>query len=98
VPAEPISTETLRYARRLLSVMPETFGHPDIAPAGDGSIALEWVMDTGALHKLFLDIGPGEEWRAYWQRRNGEFGRLPGSSFNSDTEHILQNLFDGLST
>jgi hypothetical protein len=27
------------------------------------------------LHKLFLDIGPGEKWRAYWKLRSGEFGR-----------------------
>ncbi len=95
--AEPISAETLRYARQLLAVMPETLGPPDIAPGADGSIALEWVHDAGPLHKLFLDIGPGEEWRAYWKRRNDEFGRLPGAGFSSDTMHILLKLFEDLS-
>jgi len=36
--AKPITPETLRYARHLLGVMPDTFGPPDIAPSGDGSI------------------------------------------------------------
>jgi hypothetical protein len=53
--------------------MPETFGPPAIAHHGDGSIT--WVPDDHhQLHKLFLDIGPGEKWRAYWKLRSGEFG------------------------
>lgn len=95
--AEPITAETLHYARRLLRVMPDTFGPPDIAPSGDGSIGLEWVLEKGPLDRLFLDIGPGEEWRAYWKRRNGEFGRLPGTGFDFQTKHVLQKLFADLS-
>src|ERR1043166_4105300 len=94
--AEPITPETLKYARRILRVMPDTLGPPDIAPAGDGSIALEWVPETGPLNKLFLDIGPGEQWRAYWKLRTGEFGRLPSKGFTADTKPILQQLFDDL--
>jgi hypothetical protein len=94
--AEPITVETLNYARRLLKIMPNTFGSPDVAPSADGSIGLEWVLESGQLHKLFLDIGPGEEWRAYWNRRNGEFGRLPCTSFSRDTKRILEKLFDYL--
>jgi hypothetical protein len=96
--AEPISAETLQYARQLLTVMPEPLGPPDIAPAGDGSITLEWVPDDHPkLHKLFLDIGPGEKWRAYWKLRSGEFGRRLGASFTSETAAILKTLFDDLS-
>jgi hypothetical protein len=96
--AEPITPETLRYARRLLGVMPDAFfGLPDIAPSGDGSIGLEWVPDDGPLDRLFLDIGPGEEWIAYWKRRNGEFGRLPGTGFDPQTKRDLQKLFANLS-
>jgi len=95
--AEPITEETLRYARRLLSAMPSTFGPPDIAPCGDGSIGLEWVLEAGPLQKLFLDIGPSEEWWAYWKRRTGEIGRLSGKSFTRSTPDILRRLFDDLS-
>jgi hypothetical protein len=95
--AEPITAETLQYARWLLKVIPETFGQPDIAPSADGSIGLEWVLESGSLHKLFLDIGPGREWRAYWNRRNGEFGRLPGRGFSPITKQTLQKLFNDLS-
>jgi hypothetical protein len=95
--AEPITAETLQYARWLLKIIPETFGAPDIAPSADGSIGLEWVLETGPLHKLFLDIGPGEEWRAYWRRRNGDFGRLPGPRFAPITKRTLQKLFNDLS-
>jgi hypothetical protein len=94
--AEPITAQTLQYARRLLKVIPETLGPPDIAPSGDGSIGLEWVPEGGRLHKLFLDIGPGPEWRAYWNR-NGECGRLAGTSLSADTRHRLQKLFNDLS-
>jgi hypothetical protein len=50
------------------------------------------VPDAGPLDKLFLDIGPGEEWRAYWKRRNGELGRLPGIGFDSETKQTLEKL------
>jgi hypothetical protein len=95
--AEPITAETLQYARWLLKVIPETLGPPDIAPSADGSIGLEWVPESGSLRKLFLDIGPGQEWRAYWNRRNGEFGRLPGRWLSPITKHTLQKLFNDLS-
>jgi hypothetical protein len=95
--AEPITAETQRYARRLLRVMPDSFGRPDIAPSGDGFIGLEWVPDDGPLDRLFLDIGPGEEWSAYWKLRSGAFGRLHGAGFDSQTKQHLQNLFADLS-
>jgi hypothetical protein len=95
--AEAITPETLAYARRILSLLPNTFGAPDIAPAADGSIALEWVPDSHAkLDKLFLDIGPGEEWRAYWLLRDETYGRLPSKGYTSNTKRILQKLFDDL--
>jgi hypothetical protein len=96
--AKPITAETLRYARWLLSLIPDTFGPPDIAPSADGSIGLEWVPESGSLRKLFLDIGPGQKWRAYWSRQGGEFGRQPGTSFNPNTKSTLQKLFNDLSS
>ena len=97
--AEAITPQTLAYARRLMRVMPRKLGLPDAAPAGDGSIALEWVLEdtTHKLDRLFLDIGPGEVWRAYWTLRTGEFGRLPQAGFSDETKTILNNLFNNLS-
>jgi hypothetical protein len=95
--AEPITAETLRYARWLLKVIPKAFGPPDIAPSADGSIGLEWVFERGSLQKLFLDIGPGQDWRAYWARHNDEYGRLPGGGFGLVTELALKKLFNDLS-
>jgi hypothetical protein len=82
-----------------MAVMPQTLGTPDVAPAADGTIALEWVPDdtTHKLDKLFLDIGPGEVWRAYWTLSTGEFGRLPQTGFSDETKTILKNLFIDLS-
>jgi hypothetical protein len=97
--AEPITAGTLAYARRVVSVLPTSLGAPDIAPAADGSIALEWVPDDPQhkLDRLFLDIGPGEQWRAYWTLRTGEFGRIPQAGFSDETKTILDNLFRDLS-
>jgi hypothetical protein len=97
--AEPITAETLAYAHRLMKIMPTSLGAPDVAPAADGSIALEWIPEskTHRLDKLFLDIGPGEEWRAYWKLRNGEFRRSPNVGFSAETRTILKNIFDDLS-
>jgi hypothetical protein len=96
--ADPITPETLAYARRLMRVMPTSLGAPDIAPAADGSIALEWVPEDSSskLHRLFLDIGPGLEWRAYWRMRNGTFDRIAGQGFDG-AKATLKNLFDKLS-
>jgi hypothetical protein len=95
--ADPIAPETLEYARRIMSVLPDTFGSPGIAPASDGSIALEWVPEEHHnLDRLFLDIGPEERWRAYWLLRDGSYGRQPGSGFSVNTRRVLRTLFDGL--
>lgn len=95
--AEPISSITLAYARWLLKILPTNFGQPDIAPSADGLIGLEWIFDRGPLHKLFMDIGPGESWRAYWKRRDGTFDRLSGASYSDLNSFELQRLFRKLS-
>jgi hypothetical protein len=97
--AEPITASTLACARRLMQVIPTSLGYPDIAPAADGTIALEWIPDdaTHKLDKLFLDIGPGEVWRAYWMLRTGQFGRLPQAGFSEASKTVLELLFNDLS-
>jgi hypothetical protein len=96
--AEPITAETLAYARKLMKIMPTSLGAPDAAPAGDGSIALEWVPEdaTHKLDRLFLDIGPGEVWRAYWTLRNGEFYRITHQGFSDETKSVLKDIFQKL--
>ncbi|MCK1322773.1 hypothetical protein IVA94_18100 [Bradyrhizobium sp. 156] len=97
--AEAINASTLAYARKLTKVMPTSLGAADFAPAADGTIALEWVPDEHpTLSKLFLDIGPGEEWTAYWKLRDGQFDTVTSRGFHPvTTSSILQNLFDHLS-
>jgi hypothetical protein len=97
--AEAITAATLDYARRLMKAMPTAFGRPDVAPAADGTIALEWVPDHHhKLCKLFLDIGPGEEWTAYWKLRNDHFDTVTHRGFEpTTTSAILKDLFDHLS-
>ena len=95
--AQPITKETLEYVRRIVRLLPDTFGAPDIAPSADGSIGLEWVPDAGPLTKLFMDIGPGKQWHAYWQRKNGDIGRLSGTEVQRHTRAIFRKLFLELS-
>ena len=97
--AEPITSATLAYARHILRLLPTTFGEPDVAPAADGSIALEWVPEGHPkLDRLFLDIGPGEVWRAYWMLCDGTYGRLPGQGYSADIRPTLRKLFDDINT
>jgi hypothetical protein len=97
--ASPITLQTLAYARKLMKILPSYLGEPDAAPAADGSIALQWIPDARKhpLEKLFLDIGPAEEWRAYWTMRDGSKGRQPGTLVNDNTKIILEQLFRKLS-
>jgi hypothetical protein len=94
---DPITKETLDYARKILRAMPKTLGLPEISPGADGSVALEWHPVIGLVRKLFLDIGPGEHWRAYWKQRDGKFDRMTRSGFDKDTKRTLERLFQDLS-
>jgi hypothetical protein len=97
--AEPITPATLTFARHIMGLLPIGLGQPDVAPAADGSIALEWVPEEHhKLDRLFLDIGPGEVWRAYWMLCDGTFGRLLGEGYADNTRPTLRKLFDDLRT
>jgi hypothetical protein len=97
--AKPITEATRTFASKLMKLLPTTLGTPDVAPAGDGSIALEWIPEhrTHKLDKLYLDIGPGEEWTAYWRLRDGTFDTIDNEGTNLATRAILQHLFHNLS-
>jgi hypothetical protein len=96
--AEPISQETIDAAREFLTLIPNTLGDPEIAPGADGTVDLEWVLRDGALRKLFIDIGPGRLWTAYWRRELGEKRTLPRQRIDEHTPEHLAKLFSDLST
>jgi hypothetical protein len=95
--AEPITKQTVAAARRLIGNLPHTYGAADIAPGADGTIGFEWHPEPGPLKKLYIDVGPGAVWRAYWQRKNGESGHVAKKPVDIAIETDLKDLFDHLS-
>jgi hypothetical protein len=96
--ASPITPSTINATRIMLRMLPRTFGNPHIAPGADGSIGFEWLLKTGPLVKLFIDIGPGITWSAYWRRKDGEVGKYPRRKILSfETSVTLAHLFQRLS-
>ena len=94
--ALPISVETLHAARSILKSLPKTFGDPVCSPGADGSIVFEWLRDDGPLRKLFIDMGPGRTWKAYWRLADGKIGTIPRKRVTISTILELQKLFDTL--
>jgi hypothetical protein len=94
--ALPITSEVLRAARSILKSLPSTFGDPVCSPGADGSIVFEWLNDEGPLRKLFVDIGPGKTWKAYWRLANGKTGAIPRKGVTMNTIPELQKLFETL--
>jgi hypothetical protein len=94
--ALPITAETLHSARSILKSLPKTFGDPVCSPGADGSIVFEWLKDDGPLRKLFIDIGPGRTWKAYWRLANGKTGTIPRKRLTISTIPELQRLFETL--
>jgi hypothetical protein len=94
--ALPITPETLHAARSILKSLPKTFGDSVCSPGADGSIVFEWLKDDGPLRKLFIDIGPGRTWKAYWRLANGKIGTIPRKRITISTIPQLQELFETL--
>jgi hypothetical protein len=94
--ALPITPETLHGARSILKSLPKTFGDPVCSPGADGSIVFEWLKDDGPLRKLFVDIGPGRTWKAYWRLSNGQIGTISRKRITISTIPELQKLFETL--
>lgn len=65
--AHPITPETVAFARAMLSAIPEEAKPPHVAPGPDGTIGLEWIKRKPD-RKLFVDLGPGRQWSAYWRK------------------------------
>jgi hypothetical protein len=94
--AQPITGETLYAARTILRSLPRTFGDPVSSPGADGSIVFEWLREYGPLRKLFIDIGPGRTWKAYWRLASGKIGTIPRKAVTIITILELQKLFETL--
>jgi hypothetical protein len=95
--ASPITPETLAAARAILKALPKkAFGEPECSPGADGSIGLEWIMDRGPVRKLFIDIGPGRTWKAYWRFANGQTDTIPRKRISLGTIRELTTLFERL--
>src|SRR5215813_11462595 len=62
-----ISDETIAAAREFYTMLP-VLTDVEIAPGPDGTIGFEWIFESGLLRKLFVDVGPGRVWNAYWRR------------------------------
>jgi hypothetical protein len=95
--AEPVTEQTIDSARLFLVLLPVDWREPDLAPGADGTIGLEWVMQRGPLKKLFVDVGPGATWSAYWRLASGERGERKRSSITKDTGPVLGQLIESLS-
>jgi hypothetical protein len=50
-------------------------------------------MSDGPLRKLFIDIGPGSTWKAYWRLASGETVTIPRKKFSLTTQKELTDLF-----
>jgi hypothetical protein len=52
--ARAISPEVIKIAASLLRRLPEGAALPDVAPAADGTVCMEWVAPSG---ELWVDVG-----------------------------------------
>ena len=94
--AQPITKETVQAARRLLGLIPRHFPEPDIAPGSDGGIGFEWVLENSSICKLFIDIGPGVTWSAYWRLASGSKGNSPRQPISAETPKKVAEIFHQL--
>lgn len=94
--AQPVTKETVQAARRLLGLIPRDFPDPDIAPGSDGGIGFEWVLENSSIRKLFIDIGPGATWSAYWRLASGAKGNSPRRPMDSETPQKVAAIFHQL--
>jgi hypothetical protein len=91
--AEAITRETVRAAREMLGFIPKNFPEPEIAPGADGSIGFEWIPGDSSIRKLFIDVGPGSTWTAYWRLASGEKGSIPRQVIDSTTSRLVEIMF-----
>ena len=94
--AHAVTKETVQAARRLLGLIPRDFPDPDIAPGSDGGIGFEWVLENSSIRKLFIDVGPGATWSAYWRLASGARGNSPRQPIDPETHEKVAAIFHQL--
>jgi len=91
--ARAITSMVISLAGSVLQRIPESAALPEVAPAADGSVCMEWVTPAGL---LWVDVGSD---RAAWilKRIDGklEEKRLPvdGKDFTSYLQTSLESLY-----
>jgi hypothetical protein len=73
--ARPVTADTLASARRVYTFLEpylRKLKAPNLAPGADGTIGFEWYYRGGRIKKLFIEVQPGDNVRAYWVRANGK--------------------------
>jgi hypothetical protein len=95
--AEPIAKETINSAKRFLRMLTTEFAEPEMAPGSDGIIAMEWLFEGDhPLRKIFIDIGPGNIWSAYYRRKDGRKRTIPQQPITEGTKAELLSFFEEL--
>jgi hypothetical protein len=87
-----ISLDTIENARRLLDLSDPSLPTPDIAPGADGTIGFEWIFEGRPIKKVYIDVGPGDRFRAYRRLSSGAVHQWKESF--SLGHSVLYDLFD----
>lgn len=91
--AQPITQETIDTAKSIYRMLPAEWNDPALAPSADGSIGFEWDKEDGPIRTLFLDVGPGKVWRAYWRTANGDRRGMSRQAYSLNSRIVLAKMF-----
>lgn len=95
--ADPITPETINAATELFNALPFGWTTPEVAPGVDGVIGFEWLgsdsVFLNADSKVFIDVGPGRIWSAYWRGQlNDRSNLVPQKMDNRLTADLKEFL------
>lgn len=94
--ALPIAAETIQSARRVLTWLPPWLPAPEIAPAADGSIGMEWEFAKGPVLKAYLDVGPGNVLSGFRRFRDQRPDQhWPSKLLAPQIQRLIPRLFTG---
>jgi hypothetical protein len=89
--------ETASQFFNFLSPWLRSGANPSIAPGSDGTIGFEWRSRIGPIRKIFVEVQPSQNVRAYWVDATGNISRLPVRKLNFASYKIQDalNVFVG---